>query len=110
MESPGDKKINQAITTVLEAVQEVCAPKTHSMDGRQDLLNEIDALETCLEKFTSKMYHVIANRRQRYNANLPIHQLPPELISRILALAMSTSSFGSSKIVYMQRLRKLASV
>ncbi|KAG9007500.1 hypothetical protein FRB94_014355 [Tulasnella sp. JGI-2019a] len=80
------------------------------MNGRQDPLDEISAFQTCLEKFTSKMHHIIANRQRRYNANLPIHQLPPELISPILAFATSPPFIESSGITYMQRLQELASV
>ncbi|KAG9006481.1 hypothetical protein FRB93_008609 [Tulasnella sp. JGI-2019a] len=112
MHTPGDLKINQAIATLLEAVQEVCLAKTHSMGGKQDPLNEIDALDTCLEKFTSKMHHIIAHYRRRYNANLPIHQLPPELMSHSLAFAMLPLLVEPTvtDIGYMRRLQRLASV
>ncbi|KAG9007501.1 hypothetical protein FRB94_014356 [Tulasnella sp. JGI-2019a] len=108
MNSPGDVKIKQAIATLLEAVQEVCS--STSMSGEQDPLNEIAAFDTCLDRFTTKMYQIIANRRRGYNANLPIHQLPPELMTRILAAEAPPSLFKYSGIGYIQRLQELASV
>ncbi|KAG8989313.1 hypothetical protein FRB94_014484 [Tulasnella sp. JGI-2019a] len=86
--------------------------KIHSMSEEYDPLDEIHALDACFDKFTTETHQIIANRRRSYNASLPIHQLPQELMSEILTLAIISQGeeYTITGLSYMQGLQNFASV
>ncbi|KAG9004588.1 hypothetical protein FRB94_002264 [Tulasnella sp. JGI-2019a] len=99
----GEEKVDLAVQLLIEAAQETsstCIDRDVGEWQKEDL-------DACLQRLTTKLHGIMIQHNRLRNHNLPLYQLPLEILAQVLSLALQDALHTP---IYMKRLQVFASV